>query len=96
MSYRRVYIGTFKGDRDLAAEITLFKETVVPAVTARGATSLEMVQTDNNKFVGTATYPDKATADANSDEIQSLRKKVIELFNLNEIEIYEGVAIVGL
>ena len=52
MSYRRVYIGTFKGDRDLAAEINLFKETVVPALTARGATSLEMIRTDSNKFVG--------------------------------------------
>ena len=75
MSYRRVYIRTFKGDRDLAAEINLFKETVVPALTARGATSLEMIQTDSNKFVGTATYLDKTTADANPDEIQALRKK---------------------
>ena len=96
MSYRRVYIGTFKGDRNLAAEINLFKETVVPALTARGATSLEMIQTDSNKFVGTATYPDKTTADANPDEIQALRKKIIELFNLTDIEIYEGMAVVGL
>ena len=96
MSYRRVYIGTFKGDRDLAVEINLFKETVVPALTARGATSLEMIQTDSNKFVGTATYPDKITADANPDEIQALRKKIIELFSLTDIEIYEGMAVVGL
>ena len=96
MSYRRVYIGTFKSDRDLAAEINLFKETVVPALTARGATSLEMIQTDSNKFVGTATYPDKITADANPDEIQALRKKIIELFSLTDIEIYEGMAVVGL
>ena len=96
MSYRRVYIGTFKGDRDLTAEINLFKETVVPAMTARGATSLEMIQTDSNKFVGTATYPDKITADANPDEIQALREKIIELFSLTDIEIYEGMAVVGL
>ena len=95
MSYRRVYTGTFKGDRDLAAEINLFEETVVPALTARGATSLEMIQTDSNKFVGTAIYPDQATADVNPDEIQALRKKIIELFNLTDIEIYEGMAVVG-
>ena len=96
MSYRRVIIGTFKADRDLAAEINLFKETVVPAFTARGATSLEMIQTDSNKFVGTATYPDKTTADANPDELGTFRKKIIELFSLTDVEIYEGITIVGL
>ena len=96
MSYRRVIIGTFKADRDLAAEINLFKETVVPAFTARGATSLEMIQTDSNKFVGTATYPDKITADANPDELETFRKKIIELFSLTDVEIYEGMTIVGL
>ena len=96
MSYRRVIIGTFKGERDLAAEINLFKETVVPAFTARGATSLEMIQTDSNKFVGTATYPDKTTADANLDELQTFRKRIIEQFGLTDVEIYGGTAIVGL
>ena len=96
MSYRRIIIATFKADRDLAAEINLFKETVVPAFTARGATSLEMIQTNSNKFVGTATYPDKTTADANPDELKNFRKKIIELFSLTHVEIYEGMAIVGL
>ena len=65
-------------------------------MTARGANSLETIQTDSSKFVGTATYPDKTTANANLDEIQALRKKIIELFNLTDIEIYEGMAVVGL
>ena len=66
MSHRRVFIGKFQGDRDLDAEIKYFKETVVPIVTARGATSVEMVQTENDIFLATAIYPDKSTAAAPS------------------------------
>ena len=38
MSYRRVFMGKFQGDRDRDAEIKYFKETVVPIMAARGAT----------------------------------------------------------
>ena len=96
MSYRRVFIGKFQGDRDLDAEINFFKETVVPTMTARGATSVEMVQTENDMFVATATYPDNTTADANPEEIQALRKGIIEAFNLNTIDAYGGTSVVGL
>ena len=96
MSHRRVFIGKFQGDRDLDAEIKYFKETVVPIVTARGATSVEMVQTENEIFLATAVYPDKTTADANPEEIQALRKGIIEAFNLNIIDSYGGTSVVGL
>ena len=96
MSYRRVFMGKFLGDRDRDAEIKYFKETVVPIVTARGATSVEMVQTENDMFVATATYPDNTTADANPEEIQALRKGIIEAFNLNTMDAYGGTSVVGI
>ena len=96
MSHRRVFIGKFKGDRDLDAEIKYFKDTVVPIVTARGATSVEMVQTENETFLATVVYPDKATADANPQEIQALRKGIIEAFNLNTMDAYGGTSVAGL
>ena len=96
MSYRRVFMGKFQGDRDLDAEIKYFKETVVPIMAARGATSAEMVQTENEIFLATAVYPDKTTAVANPKEIQALRKGIIEAFNLNTMDAYGGTSVVGI
>ena len=96
MSYRRVFMGKFLGDRDQDAEIKYFKETVVPIMAARGATSVEIIQTENDLFLATAIYPDEATADANPEEIQALRKGIIEAFNLNAMDAYGGTSVVGI
>ena len=96
MSYRRVFMGKFLGDRDRDAEIKYFKETVVPIMAARGATSAEIVQTENDLFLATAIYPDKTTADANPKEIQALRNGIIEAFNLNTMDAYGGTSVVGI
>jgi len=95
MTYRRIFVGTFQGDRDLGFERDFFEETIVPAMRERGATSVEMVQTDNNRFVATATYRDQNIADANPDGIQALRKNIIEAFNLDTMEAYGGTTVVG-
>ena len=76
--------------------IKYFKETVVPIMATRGATSAEMVQTENDLFLATAIYPDKTTADANPEEIQALRKGIIEAFNLNTMDAYGGTSVVGI
>ena len=96
MSYRRVFMGKLLGDRDRDAEIKYFKETVVPIMAARGATSAEIVQTENDLFLATAIYLDKITADANPEEIQALRKEIIEAFNLNNMDAYGGTSVVGI
>ena len=96
MSYRRVFMGKFLGDRDRDAEIKYFKETVVPIMAARGATSAEIVQTEDDLFLATAIYPDKTTADANPEEIQAIRKGIIEAFNLNTMDAYGGTSVVGI
>ena len=95
MAYRRVFVGTFQGDRNLGFERSFFEETIVPAMRIRGALSVEMVQTDNNRFVATATYPDENTADANPDGIKALRKNIIETFNLDTMDAYGGTTVVG-
>ena len=95
MTYRRVFTGTFQGARDLGAEVEFFKETVVPAMRARGALTVEMVQTNDKMFLATATYPDQETADADPDGIQELRKSIIQAFNLDAMHPYGGITVVG-
>lgn len=95
MTYRRVFTGTFQGNRDRDAEVKFFKETIVPAMRARGAVTVEMVQTNDDMFLATATYPDQKTADANPDGIQALRKSIIEEFNLDAMHPYGGTSVVG-
>jgi hypothetical protein len=95
MTYRRIFIGTFQGDRDWAEEVRFFKEIIVPAMKTRGATSTEMIQGGNNTFVATATYSDQETADADPEGIQSLRKSIIEAFNLNRMDAFGGTTVVG-
>ena len=55
MTYRRVFIGTFQGDRDWSSEVKFFEETIVPAMKARGAISTEMINDNGDMFVATAT-----------------------------------------
>ena len=55
MTYRRVFIGTFQGDRDWSSEVKFFEETIVPAMKARGAISTEMIHDNGDMFVATAT-----------------------------------------
>lgn len=95
MAYRRVFTGTFQGARNHDAEVKFFKETIVPAMRARGAISVEMVQTNDNMFLATATYPDQETADANPNGIQALRKSIIEEFNLDAMHPCGGISVLG-
>ncbi len=95
MTYRRVFIGTFQGDRDWSSEVKFFEETIVPAMKARGAISTEMIHDNGDMFVATATYEDQETADANPGGIQALRKSIIEEFNLDRMDAYGGTILKG-
>ena len=95
MTYRRVFIGTFQGDRAWPSEVKFFEETIVPAMKARGAISTEMIHDNGNMFVATATYEDQETADANPEGIQALRKNIIEAFNLDRMDAYGGTILRG-
>ena len=80
MTYRRVFIGTFQGDRDWSSEVKFFEETI---------------HDNGDMFVATATYEDQETADANPGGIQALRKSIIEEFNLDRMDAYGGTILKG-
>ena len=92
MSYKRITIGS--GTPVTDEVIDYLKNTNMPVIRTMGATDCNVVQTGPDSVLITATYPDKAAADAAAAKAAALRAESTEEFKGNEPTVLEGEVIV--